>query len=152
MHPPFVRSPYNYDTDQASAESGLLCEDLSLAQQQFRDECDINMIVRRFGVTGELPTTAAMPSYGDFSGITDYREALDAVRAAEASFMALPARTRARFENDPQQLLEFLAVDANRPEAVELGLIPKPAIPDGAFNGVPEAAPVPRAGAQPLSS
>ena len=42
---PFIRSPFNYDTDEASNETGLVCDDESLAVQSERDECDINIIV-----------------------------------------------------------------------------------------------------------
>jgi hypothetical protein len=34
MKPPFLRTPYNYDRDVVSDESGLACADPSLAQQQ----------------------------------------------------------------------------------------------------------------------
>ena len=37
--------------------------------------------------------------------------------------MELPAKVRARFDNDPQMFLEFVASEDNRQEAVELGLI-----------------------------
>ena len=46
----FLRTPYNYDKDAATNESGLHCEDASLAQQHFKDECDINNILRQFNV------------------------------------------------------------------------------------------------------
>ena len=120
---PFVRNPYNYDMAAVSQQTGLKCEDPSLAQQHMKDECDINVIVERFGVTGQLPQSPLEPSYGDFSGVSDYHTALNAIKAAEASFMALPAKIRARFDHDPNALLEFLQNETNRDEAIELGLI-----------------------------
>jgi len=120
---PFVRNPYNYDMALASQETGLECKDPSLAQQHMKDECDINLIVERFGVTGQLPVRAIEPSYGDFSGVTDYHTALNKIKAAEAEFMALPAKLRAKFDHDPNALLNFLENEANRDEAIELGLI-----------------------------
>lgn len=119
----FVRNPYNYDMQKVSDETGLKCEDPSLAQQHMKDECDINTIVERFGVTGELPTAPLPPQYGDFSGVTDYHSAMNAVLAAEQSFMALPAKIRARFDHDPNALLQFLNNEQNRDEAIQLGLI-----------------------------
>ena len=65
----FLRSPYNYDMDEASDLSGLRCEDESLAIQSARDETDINTIVRRFGLTGELPGDFDMPQSGDFTNV-----------------------------------------------------------------------------------
>lgn len=129
MSAPFVRSPYNYDTASASSESGLVCDDPSLAQQNFKDECDINVIVRRFGVTGQLPSNVRMPSYGDFTGVTDYQSALNSVLAARDSFMSLPAEVRSRFSNDPALFVDFCSDPANRDEALKLGLIDAPAKP-----------------------
>ena len=120
---PFVRNPYNYDMDKVSSETGLKCDDISLAQQHMKDECDINVIVERFGVTGSLPVKAIEPSYRDFSGVSDYHTALNKIKAAEAEFMALPAKLRARFDHDPNALLNFLENEQNRNEAIELGLI-----------------------------
>jgi phage internal scaffolding protein len=124
---PFLRTPYNYDTDAASNESGLHCEDASLAQQHFKDECDINNILRQFNLTGVLPESPLSPRYGDFTGIGDYHSALNQVIAAEDEFMSLPANIRARFENDPAQLIEFLDKPENKNEAIELGLVNKSA-------------------------
>jgi phage internal scaffolding protein len=126
-HEVFLRTPYNYDTDAASNESGLACEEPSLAQQHFKEECDINSILERFNITGLLPQSPLSPRYGDFSGIGDYHSALNRVIAAQDEFEALPAQIRARFDNDPAQLIEFLADEKNRPEAEELGLVEKAA-------------------------
>jgi len=124
--PPFLRTPYNYDPDAASNESGLHCEDASLAQQHFKDECDINNILRQFNITGLLPEAPLSPRYGDFTGIGDYHTALTQVIAAEDEFLSLPATLRARFENDPAQLIEFLDKPENLDEAISLGLVNKP--------------------------
>jgi len=119
----FVRNPYNYDMALVSQETGLECKDPSLAQQHMKDECDINIIVERFGVTGQLPQTPLEPSYGDFSGVSDYHTALNAIKAADTAFMGLPAQLRARFDHDPNALLQFLQNEQNRDEAIMLGLI-----------------------------
>jgi phage internal scaffolding protein len=120
-----LRAAYNYDTDAASNESGLACEEPSLAQQHYKDECDINTILERFNVTGMLPQSPVSPQYGDFSGITDYHSALNAVIAAQDQFDGLPAQIRARFENEPAKLIEFLEDENNRQEAEELGIVAK---------------------------
>jgi len=122
---PFIRNPYNYDTLAASNESGLRCEDASRTQQHFKDETNINNILRQFNVTGQLPTKALTPQYGDFTGVGDYHSALNAVIAAENDFMTLPATLRARFDNDPQELIEFLNNPENKEEALKLGLLQK---------------------------
>lgn len=119
----FLRTAYNYDMDKVSDETGLKCEDPSLAQQQFTKECDINTIVEAYGLNGELPQVLRAPEYGDYSEVKDFASAMNAVRAAEANFMLLPAKLRARFENDPQQFLSFVQDDGNYQEARDLGLL-----------------------------
>ena len=123
----FLRTPYNYDKNAATNESGLHCEDASLAQQHYKEECDINTILQKFNISGILPEMPLSPRYGDFTGIGDYHTALNAVLAAQDEFEALPANIRARFDNDPAKLIEFLDDENNRPEAEELGLVNKAA-------------------------
>jgi phage internal scaffolding protein len=120
---PFLRTPYNYDVDKVSDETGLVCPEPTLAQQNFKDECDINYIVRQFGLTGELPGKPLSPQYGDFTGVLDYHSAVNAVLAAQDDFMDLPAQLRSRFNNDPAELIDFLANEQNREEATKLGLV-----------------------------
>ena len=62
----FFRTPYNYDRDAVSHETGLVCDDPSLAVQSDADDCDINVIVRRFGLTGTMPMSGRVPQYGAF--------------------------------------------------------------------------------------
>lgn len=139
MTVPFVRSTYNYDADLASYDSGLLCEDLSLAVQDARDEVDINTIVRRFGLTGQLPDEVRVPQYGDFVGLDDYHSAMNAVADANESFDALPADLRSRFNNDPAVFVEFCLDERNRDEMTKLGLL-KPVEPAPAEPAPSEAA------------
>jgi phage internal scaffolding protein len=120
---PFLRTPYNYDTIAASNESGLHCEDATLTQQQFKDECDINNIMEKFGMTGLLPQNPLSANYGDFTGVNDYHTALNAIIAAEDQFEALPAQIRSRFGNDPANLIDFMENPENRSEAETLGLL-----------------------------
>lgn len=107
----------------------LVCDDPSLAVQSQKDEADINVIVRNFGVTGRVPVSVRLPQYGDFDGISDYRTAIEAVRQAEASFAAIPAEVRFRFDNDPQRFLEFCADRSNLAQLREWGLAPAAAPP-----------------------
>lgn len=139
----FLRSAYNYDVDEASKDAGISCPE-SMAQQQFREETDINTIVERFGLTGEMPDDFKMPVSGDFTGITDYHSAMNTVRQAEEAFLQIPAGIRAEFNNDPGRLMSFLEDDKNRAKAMELGLVPKP--PEVDRTGAPvlrEGDPVP---------
>jgi hypothetical protein len=121
--PVFLRTPNNYDTNIVSDETGLACLDPTLAQQSFKDECDINTIMDRFGKTGQLPDNPLPPQFGDFTQATDYHAAMNAIAIAHESFDALPARLRARFDNDPEKLIEFVADPENFAEAQKLGML-----------------------------
>lgn len=119
----FFRNGFNYDADQASLETGLECKDPSMAQQQFAEEADINTIVNRFGLTGELPTSVRMPTYADFDEAIDYHSAMNVIAAARESFMSMPAQVRARFGNDAGAFVAFCSDESNRAEAEKLGLV-----------------------------
>lgn len=123
MKPPFLRTPFNYDMNKAGDETALACKDQTLTQQSFKDECDINTIVRRFGLTGELPANVRMPTYGDFTEVMDYHQAMNAIREADESFYSMPAHVRARFDNNPGKFVDFCSDERNYQEALELGLV-----------------------------
>lgn len=113
--------------DIQSDKTGLSCLDASLTQQQFAEEADINTIVNRFLKSGVLPTPVSMPQYIDYEGVFDFQSAMNTVRAADENFMRLDAKVRARFNNSPQEFLEFFANPENASEAIRLGLaIPTP--------------------------
>lgn len=127
IKPIFIRTEFNYDRNQASDESGLACPPgESLTQQQFKEEADINTIVNRFGLTGELPEDLRAPVSGDFTDVVDYQTAMNAIRRAEEGFYDLPAPIRARFHNNPGELLDFVENADNREEALKLGIIKPP--------------------------
>lgn len=109
-----------------SREGDLLCKDPSLAQQQFGVEVDINVMLERFGVTGQMPTSVRLPSYGDFTQVTDFRSGLHTIMHARDEFMKLPAKLRSRFQNDPQQFMDFCLDKGNLDELRKLGLAPAP--------------------------
>lgn len=47
---------------------------------------------------------------------------MNVLRQAQESFMQLNAKARARFQNDPQQFMEFMHNAENQEEAIRLGL------------------------------
>lgn len=96
------------------------------AQQHFRKEANINSIMAKYAKTGILvdPGTPmrSAPQFGVF-GQFDYLECQNKVAQAKQAFMCLPARLRARFSNNPAQLLDFINNESNRAEAIALGII-----------------------------
>lgn len=125
----------NYDTNAAGDESGLKCEDKSLTIQSQKDDADINVIMKRFGVTGAVPVVALPPQFGDYSVDLDFRAVQDIMNAAQRSFMSLTADVRARFLNDPVRFVEFASDPKNIDEMRKLGLAPEKVV-------VPEPAPM----------
>lgn len=101
------RIPGAYDVDAVSLATGLLCDDASLTQQSQKEEADINTIVRRFGITGQISHVDLPPPLEEFGEIFDFQSAMDVMNAAKASFMDMSAETRARFLNDPGRFVNF---------------------------------------------
>lgn len=95
--------------------------------QAAREDADINEIVRRFGMTGDLPVAQFPSHFGDFSSGMSFHEAMNQVAAARASFLELPADVRRAFGNDPGALIAALeAADSDsevRAQLEELGLV-----------------------------
>lgn len=118
-----LRQPGVYDSDAASLEAGLDCGDVTLTVQSERDECDINTIVRRFGLGQELPPVSVAPQYGDFTGVSDYHTALNLLKEADERFMSMPADVRSRFDNDAGKFLAFCYDEKNVDEMAKLNLL-----------------------------
>lgn len=100
------------------------CSQDGMTQQNFKEQCNINTIVEKARRTGLLNhLNNRVPQYADVSNIPSYQEALAVVIQAENAFLSLDARTRERFANDPEKMVEFLQDEDNYDEAVKLGLI-----------------------------
>lgn len=102
-----VRTPYNYDRFAASLESGLACSDESRTVQSEKDDADINVLVRRFGLTGMIPQNVRAPIADDFCDVFDFSSAMQGIRTAQESFEQLGSDVRERFRNDPELFVKF---------------------------------------------
>lgn len=111
------------EREARSNAAGFRCVGDSLTVQADAKDADINFIMERYARTGQLPGLSRLPSYGDFEGVSDYREALDVVREADSLFMQLPAKVRSRFSNDPAAFVEFCQDPLNKLELADLGLL-----------------------------
>ena len=120
-----IRVPYvEYPSEAFNTEGP------SLTKQSFAEECDFNFVMARYEKTGIIPhLEARLPQYTDVSSMVDYQEAHNLVISARASFDALPAAVRERFNNDPSSLIAFLGGENNRSEAEKLGLVTPKVIP-----------------------
>ena len=108
MKPPFWKTPYNHDTNEESDRTGLACKDPSKALQSQAEEADINTIVRRFGLTGELPAHQLRePEYVDLTNENgEYLDLQVNLAQAKARFYELPPNRRTQWLNNPAKWLE----------------------------------------------
>jgi len=124
---PQIRTMYNYDRDAVSDATGTACPEPTLAQQSFKDEVNINTIMRKFAMSGELPEKIRPVMLEEYDEVFDFQTAMNTVRRAQEEFMKMPSGVRARFQNNPQIFTDFLAREENRTEAEKMGLvIPRP--------------------------
>lgn len=102
----------------------------------FRDGTRIDNVLKRYATAGVDSAMApwlfaqgmASAPFGVDQG-KDYHAQLAAVTGVRQYFEALPSKVRARFGNDPSQMLEFLGDSRNREEAEKLGLVKAPEAP-----------------------
>lgn len=115
----------NYDKKRIRVRT--FNEDASLTQQQFKDDCDINLIIAKYEKTGQIThLRRSEGQYLDLSHISDYQTSLNKVMEANAMFDELPSDVRLRFGNDPQQFITFCQEhEKNYEEGVKLGLFKK---------------------------
>lgn len=124
--------------------------DPGLTKQEMSGDTDVNRIMAKYepGLATKMLHAAAMGGdYGDLTNVPDFRESMHKVMEAEEAFRMMPAKLRARFDNEPLKMLEFVHNPANREEMYELGLAIRPqptAQPEAtskASQGVKEAPP-----------
>ena len=111
----------------------------SLAKQSFKNECDINQLMRKYQKTGVIEhLNTHQGDYGNFIGFEDYQISLNRILEAEDAFSTIPSEIRNKFSNDPAKFLEFVQNPANLAEMQEMGLAnpPRPESLEG--NPTPE--------------
>jgi len=106
-------------------------EEKSLTQQQYKNDCDVNLIIAKYEQTGTLHhvDNAKRGVYMDLTQAPSFEESLKVVMQAQNAFDEIPAQIRQRFGHDPQQFIDFLADEANTEEAIKLGLRSRPTSP-----------------------
>lgn len=118
-------------------------EEPSRTHQSFKDEVDVNNIVKRH-TDGRIPLPSVGMIYQDVSELTDYRDAIDNVKRVTEIFMSLPATSRAYFNHDAAAFLDWsfendaAAVDAlvhGPPRVAEVIDVPATTAPVGPAEG-----------------
>lgn len=99
----------------------------SMTRQEFAAECDINTIMKKYEVTGQLPQNmqGGEPVYFDTTTLPpDLMSAMAYLKSAEQAFMMLPAVVRREFDNDPVKFVDYGSNPANLEQMREWGLAP----------------------------
>lgn len=108
--------PKIYKRFEIPPHKGLRCGE-GRTQQHFKDECDINWIIKHYN--GQTPPP---PVYGDVSMFDGLQSAIDMVDAAQESFMNLPSSVRDDFGHNPVAFFEFARNPQNYQYLVDNGL------------------------------
>lgn len=109
----------------------------SLTQQEYKEECDVNNVIRRYQLTGDVNLfNRTEGQYIDVSDVKDFQESMNIVRQAQQTFEALPAKVRAELANNPENLLKLVEQVEQGDEiaskiAIKLGLATKKELSDG---------------------
>jgi len=115
-------------------KQSIRCNDPMLTQQSAKDECDINVLMKRYQKTGLFPQyPGATPKYVSNIDAPDFLEAQNLLLQAKSEFAALNSEIRKRFDNDPAKFFAWVNDPANADELVKMGLREEP---------VPEPGPV----------
>lgn len=109
----------------------VVFSDASLARQEFKDEADINVLMKRYKTHGVMPTMrVGEPRYLDCSEVPDFQAAMQLVIDAENAFLTLPAAVRKEFGNDHVAFVEYASDPENIGQMREWGLAPPEKAPD----------------------
>lgn len=117
-----------YDRDAVSRDTGLRMNGPGRTQQQFKDQCDIRLIVKNYTRTGMVPQRTAMPLPAEFHDTFDFMSCQNILVQAKRAFQEIPAEIRKRFGHDPAEFYKFCTDEKNVDEMVKLGIadvIPK---------------------------
>lgn len=140
-----LRKALCYDTSLVSRAVSVVTGSETKTVQSGKDDADINVIMKRFGVTRVMPLSGPLPRYEEYDEVFDFQSAMNTVNAAKRAFMELPAAFRKRLGDDPQEFLKFVQDEGNRAELEKLGLIiKKPEIKDPPPMKVEVVNPVPQ--------
>jgi phage internal scaffolding protein len=130
-HKDRVRPKTDFTIKKDDKGNVLNKKSVSLTIQSERENVNINNIVakaKKTGVLGSGLPAQRKERYGDFSSSEDFLSQQNKIVEFKTMFDNLPSDVRNRFNNNPAQLLDFVADPENKEEAIELGLLPKPEI------------------------
>lgn len=95
----------------------------SRTDQSKADKCNINTIMAKAYRAGVTPFYDGQAEYMETLGEFNFQEAMNKLAYAKQGFEQLPIELKKRFNQNPDELMEFLKDKANADEARELGLL-----------------------------
>ena len=105
---------------------GITFPAIGRTKQDGKDACDINKIMHRYIRVGVLDHVSKYePQYGEHTGL-DFQEAINLVDEANTMFAALPSQTRAAFENNPAQFMDWVSNPENLAQIQQGTAAPEP--------------------------
>lgn len=97
-----IRTQHDGLNEVTSYETGLDCSNLpDTTRQEFKDETDVNTILKRYGVDG---IQQREPIYSQVDFDMDLQKSLEAIREAERAIEKLPADLYAKYPTWEQLL------------------------------------------------
>lgn len=96
-----------------------------ITKQADADNANINTIMEKWAIHGDVPLNGRTPTYGDFTNAGDFHSALNKIMAAKQDFSELPAYVRRHVDHDAGKFLDMVFDPERRGELEELGLVPE---------------------------
>lgn len=124
--------PTFYTKYKTRPSVGFKCETESKVQQQFKDQCSTDAIIRRYNMMGINPfVSTAEPQYLDTTLVPSFVAAMDSQVRVKDYFDNLPSDVRLQFNNSPEQFSQVVLSGQHDDMLRELGILP-PAVEDSA--------------------
>jgi hypothetical protein len=130
--PPMPQAWYDFNKSN-DLQVVSFTEGPSLTRQEFAEDCDINVLMKRFENRdiGAIMRSAQEPVYYDLasapSTLMDYMQLM---QDADKAFMTLSAQVRREFDNDPVRFVDFASDPANLDQMRNWGLAPPAPAPE----------------------
>lgn len=142
----FAHANDGKELERSVASAICIDESEDLAVQSDALDADINVLVKRFGLTTDSPMEAHMIAhFGDFTDLRDFHSTMQSIKDVEQSFETLPSAVRERFRNDPGEFIDFLSDPGNRDELARMGVL----TPEAAGAILRPKEPAPQEGSKP---
>lgn len=104
----------------------------SKTQQQFKAECDVNNIIKRYHKDPQLWSELinkvqdpSSPEFQDFTNIGDFQSAMEKVSQIGEFFQSIPSEVRRKYNQDPAALFKAMQNPDNWIELANSGVLSK---------------------------